>query len=182
MNTVITPMWSIGKRKIGKIWQKCPMADGKISNDVGWQVWVECKKIWRSSSTPASGDAGPIHTGVGKSFRHPWRQFYYKYQTFLQAFKNVELLRQSWKVSKAALPGCEPLSFRLTILYSTTVPHFLISKFKVLSNKYEKRRHSCLRHKSIVKGGAKTLKIFFYTFLNLFLPTTSTLKRLRIKK
>ncbi len=32
---------------------------------------LHCKKSWRSSSTPASGDAGPIHTGVEKSFRHP---------------------------------------------------------------------------------------------------------------
>ncbi len=30
-----------------------------------------CKKSCRSSSTPASGDAGPIHTGIEKSFRHP---------------------------------------------------------------------------------------------------------------
>ncbi len=28
---------------------------------------AHCKKSWRSSSTPASGDAGPIHTGVEKS-------------------------------------------------------------------------------------------------------------------
>ena len=30
---------------------------------------IHCKKSWRSSSTPASGDAGPIHTGVEKSFQ-----------------------------------------------------------------------------------------------------------------
>ncbi len=53
-------------------------------------IWIKailhCKKSWRSSSTPASGDAGPIHTGVEKSFRHPWRKLYYKYQTFSTDF------------------------------------------------------------------------------------------------
>jgi hypothetical protein len=34
---------------------------------------IHCKKSWRSNSTPASGDAGPKHTGVEQSFRHPWR-------------------------------------------------------------------------------------------------------------
>ncbi len=48
--------------------------------------YLHCKKSWRSSSTPVFGDAGPIQTGVGKSFRHPWRQLYYKYQTFLTEF------------------------------------------------------------------------------------------------
>ena len=66
-----------------------------------WASWKEsgnylnylhCKKSWRSSSTPASGDAGPIHTGVEKSFRHPWRKFYYKYQTFPTFFTSVELV------------------------------------------------------------------------------------------
>ncbi len=63
---------------------------------------VHCKKSWRSSSTPASGDAGPKHTGVEQSFRHPWRKFYYKYRTFPTFFTSVELVRQSRKVSKAA--------------------------------------------------------------------------------
>ncbi len=63
---------------------------------------LHCKKSWRSSSTPASGDAGPKHTGVEQSFRHPWRKFYYKYRTFPTFFTSVELVRQSWKVSKAA--------------------------------------------------------------------------------
>jgi hypothetical protein len=54
---------------------------------------LHCKKSWRSSSIPASGDAGPIQPGVEKSFRHPWRQFYYKYRTFSQNVKCVELLR-----------------------------------------------------------------------------------------
>ncbi len=36
---------------------------------------LHCKKSWRSSLAPTSGDAGPIRTGVGKSFRHPWGQF-----------------------------------------------------------------------------------------------------------
>ncbi len=45
-------------------------------------VKLHCKKSWRSSSTFASGDAGPIQPGVRKRFRHPWRQFYYKYRNF----------------------------------------------------------------------------------------------------
>ncbi len=48
--------------------------------------FLHCKKSWRSSSTPATGDAGPIHTGVKKSFRLPCRKFYYKYRTFSTDF------------------------------------------------------------------------------------------------
>ncbi len=62
--------------------------------------YLHCKKSWRSSSTPAYGDAGPKHTGVEQSFRHPWRKFYCKYRT-----SSVELVRQSRKVSKAACGG-----------------------------------------------------------------------------
>ncbi len=47
---------------------------------------IHCKKSWRSSSTPASGDAGPKHTGIEKSFRHTYRKFYYKYRTILTDF------------------------------------------------------------------------------------------------
>ncbi len=47
---------------------------------------IHCKKSWRSSSTPASGDAWPIRPDVGKSFQHFWRQFYYKYISFLTEF------------------------------------------------------------------------------------------------
>ncbi len=86
-------------------------------------VSIHCKKSWRSSSTPASGDAGPIHTGVEKSFRHPWRKFYYKYRTFPTFFTSVKLLRQSLNFSKAAPPGLEPAIFTSTIFYSTTAPH-----------------------------------------------------------
>ncbi len=84
-----------------------------------------CKKSWRSSSTPASGDAGPIHTGVEQSFRHPWIKFYYKYRTFPTIFTSVELVRQSWKVSKAALAAHKPTPYRVTICHSTTAPHSL---------------------------------------------------------
>jgi hypothetical protein len=113
-----------------------------------------------------------------KVFGIPEDNFTINIELFLQAFKIVVLLRQSWKVSKAAVPWREPLSFRLTILHSTTAPHFLKSNFKVLNNKYEKRRHSCLRHrppgwkcKSIPKGGAKTLKkIFLIHFSTSFSP------------
>jgi hypothetical protein len=59
-------------------------------------VYLHCKKSWRSSSTPASGDAGPIHTGVEKSFRNRWRKFYYKYRTFLTFFTSVKLVRHDY--------------------------------------------------------------------------------------
>ncbi len=95
--------------------------------------FLHCKKSWRSSSTPASGDAGPIHTGAEKSFRHPWRQFYYKYRTFPTFFTSVELVRQSWKVSKAALWGREPTHYRVTICHSTTTPHFLVFRWPFLA-------------------------------------------------
>ncbi len=66
------------------------------------QLIMHCKKSWRSSSTPGSGDAGPKHTGVEQSFWHPWRKFYYKYRIFPTFFTSVEIVRQSRKVSKAA--------------------------------------------------------------------------------
>ncbi len=79
-----------------------------------------CKKTWRSSSTPASGDAGPIHTGIEKSFRHPCRKFYYKYRTFSTDFYKCRTSSTlGWKVSKAALPGRE---LRFSDLQSDTLP------------------------------------------------------------
>ncbi len=42
------------------------------------------------------GDAGPIHTGDKKSFRHPGRKFYYKYRTFPTFFTSVELVRYDY--------------------------------------------------------------------------------------
>ncbi len=87
---------------------------------------LHCKKSCRRSSTPASGDAGPKHTGIEKSFRHPYRKFYYKYRTFPAFFTSVELVRQSLNFSKAAYPpGLELAIFTSTIFYSTTAPHFL---------------------------------------------------------
>jgi hypothetical protein len=44
----------------------------------------------------ASGDAGPKHTGIEKSFRHPYRKFYYKYRTFPAFFTSVELVRYDY--------------------------------------------------------------------------------------
>ncbi len=44
-------------------------------------------------------------------------------------FTNVELVRQSWKVSKAALSRREPTPYRVTICHSTTAPHFLLNFF-----------------------------------------------------
>jgi hypothetical protein len=50
-----------------------------------------------------------------KVFGIPEDNFTINNELFSQTFKNVELLRQSWKVSKAASLGYEPLFFRLTI-------------------------------------------------------------------
>ncbi len=88
------------------------------------------------------------------SFRHPWRKFYYKYQTFSTkfkfvellrykhiphveicrgwpsnfsnrcSFKNVELLRHSCKVSKGASSGARTFALRFTFWHATTAPHF----------------------------------------------------------
>jgi len=82
---------------------------------------IHCKKSWRSSSTPASGDAGPNDTGVEQIFPHPCRKFYYKYRTFPAFFTNVELVRQSRKVSKAACGGAGA-NLRPTGLQSATLP------------------------------------------------------------
>ncbi len=83
-----------------------------------------CKKSWRSSSTPASGDAGPKHTGIEQIFRHPCRKFYCKYRTFPTFFTSVELVRQSKKQKQHA--GREPTTYRTTICHSTTAPCFLM--------------------------------------------------------
>ncbi len=121
-------------------------------------VQVHCKKSWRSSLTPASGDAGPIHTGVEKSFRHPWRKFYYKYRTFPTFFTSVELvrydyiphaelfrwqpsnflftvelLRQNWKVSKAVVLAWGSnrvlLVYFLTLYHCATLSYVHIQRF-----------------------------------------------------
>ncbi len=109
------------------------------NEDVMWskygRITVHCKKSWRSNLTPASGDAGPKHTGVEQSFRHPWRKFYYKYWTFPTFFTSVELVRQSRKVSKAEcgartydlqdynlpLYHCATLSLSLYALYRSSL-------------------------------------------------------------
>ena len=49
----------------------------------------------------------------------PAENFTINIELFRQTFTNVELLRHSWKVSKAALPGREP---RLSGLQSDTLP------------------------------------------------------------
>jgi hypothetical protein len=90
---------------------------------------LHCKKSWRSSSTPASGDAGPKHTGVKQSFRHPWRKFYYKYLTFSTFFTSVELVRQSRKVSKAA---CGARTYDLQD-YSLPLYHCATLSYQLLS-------------------------------------------------
>ncbi len=59
-----------------------------LLNKNKYDLAIHCKKSWRSSSTPTSGDAGPTHTGVKKSFRHPWRKFYYKYRTYCLQMSN----------------------------------------------------------------------------------------------
>ncbi len=88
---------------------------------------LHCKKSWRSSSTPTSGDAGPKHTGNEQIFPHPCRKFYYKYRTFPTFFTSVELVRRSWKDWKAnAACGREPTTYWTTICHSTTAPRFLM--------------------------------------------------------
>ncbi len=111
----------------------------------GFLAVEHCKKSWRSSSTPASGDAGPKHTGVEQSFQHPCRKFYYKYRTFSTFFTSdrtsslwlhfprrpyclqmSNLFDRAWTFQKQhAPPGLELAIFTSTILYSTTAPHFL---------------------------------------------------------
>ncbi len=123
-------------------------------------IWiVHCKKSWRSSSTPASGDAGPIHTGVEKSFRHPWRKFYYKYLTFPTFFTSVKLVRQSRKVSKAA---CGARTYALPICHSTTAPHFLVNPCTItlgVAHTYKKMPASC---------ASSVEMLSFYTFISAF--------------
>jgi hypothetical protein len=125
---------------------------GGFSYDPLW--YIHCKKICRSSSTPASGDAGPIQTGVEKSFRHPWRKIYYKYQTFPTFFASVELVcydlddsRQTYCLQmsnffdKTWMPQNysdttreRTYVFRFTFQYSTTAPHFLILEAAAATN------------------------------------------------
>ncbi len=83
-------------------------------------AWVHCKKSWRSSLTPASGDAGPKDTGIEQIFRHPCRKFYYKYRTFPTFFTSVELVKRSWKVWKAC--SMRGANLRPTELQSATLP------------------------------------------------------------
>ncbi len=110
--------------------------DAKSTNERGpflvgslglsWRYKIHCKKSWRSSSTPASGDAGPNDTGVEQIFPHPCRKFYYNYRTFPAfpsnlLFANVELVRQSRKVSKAVCRGAGA-NLRPTGLQFATLP------------------------------------------------------------
>jgi hypothetical protein len=50
----------------------------------------------------------------------PAENFTINIELFRQTFTNVELLRHSWKVSKAALPGREPIGF---LVYNPTLYH-----------------------------------------------------------
>ncbi len=92
-----------------------------------WGVCVHCKKSWRSSSTPASGDAGPIHTGIEQIFRHPWRKFDYKYRTFSTEFFKCRTCSTEMDCLKSNITWARTYVFRCTFQYSTTAPHFLLS-------------------------------------------------------
>jgi hypothetical protein len=87
---LIVLLLSCGAKDASTVLQCCCAVDVQTVVNVQVVLWrsVHCKKSWRSSSTPASGDAGPIHTGVEKSFRHPWRKFYCKYQTYCLRMPN----------------------------------------------------------------------------------------------
>jgi hypothetical protein len=67
-------------------WEHC-----RWKNSVSHVSKLHCKKSWRSSSTPASGDAGPIHTGVVSDI--PEENFTINIKLFQQNFTFVELLR-----------------------------------------------------------------------------------------
>jgi hypothetical protein len=91
-----------------------------------WKYYTHCKKSWRNSSTPAPGDAGPIHTGIEKSFRHPWRKFYYKYRTFSTEFFKCRTSSAEMDCLKSNITSWARIYvFRFTFQYSTTAPHFL---------------------------------------------------------
>ncbi len=84
-------------------------------------TYPHCKKSWWRSSTPASGDAGPIHTGVEKSFRHPWRKFYYKYRTYCLQMSNF--FDRAWIFQKqhrlgSNLQSSHPQSFTLPLRHT----------------------------------------------------------------
>ncbi len=87
---------------------------------------IHCKKNWRSSSTPACGDAGPIQPGVGKRFWHPWRQFYQKYRTFSTDFYKCRTSSTDIKYLKTDATRAWTYTLRFTFQCSTTAPHFLL--------------------------------------------------------
>jgi hypothetical protein len=105
------------------------------------------------SSTPASGDAGPIHTGVEKSI--PAEDFTINIELFLQTFTNVKLVRQNWIVSKVTSPGREP---RFSNLLSNALPlrHTLFLIYEYIEG-YKRR------------SGATSLLFTLYLYLYLYL-------------
>ncbi len=132
------------------------------SSQTKWTV-MHCKKSWRSSSTPASGDAGPKHTGVEQSFRHLWRKFYYKYRISPTFFTSIELVRQSWKVSKAC--SMRGANLRHTGLQSATLPlrHTFLTIICTITlgvaHTYKKMPASC----------ASSVEMLTYTNVGVFL-------------
>ncbi len=92
------------------------------------KIDAHCKNSWLSGSTLASGDAGPITPGVRKSFRHHWRQFYYKHWTFSTDFNKCWTSSTELDCSKVTTPGSEPMSPRyIPMLYrfATLSPLFV---------------------------------------------------------
>ncbi len=73
-----------------------------------------------------AGDAGPIQPGVGKRFRHPWRQFYHKYRTFSTDFYKCRTSSTEIEYLKTVTTRAWPYALRFTFQCSTTAPHFLL--------------------------------------------------------
>ena len=126
---------------------------------------IHFKKSWGSSSTPASGDAGPKHTGVKKSFRHLWRKFYYKYRTSPTFFTSIELVRQSWKVSKAC--STRGANLRHTRLQSATLPlrHTFLTIISTITlgvaHTYKKMPASCASSVEMLYCNAINMCVYF---------------------
>ena len=130
---------------------------------------THCKKSWRSSSTPASGDAGPKHTGVEQSFRHPWRKFYYKYRTFPTFFTSVELVRQTRKASKAACAArtYDLQDYNLPLYHCATLSSLCKSALKDTKDAAELHLYSLL---FTLYSLLFTLYLYLYLYLyNFFL-------------
>ncbi len=118
------PPWRLELPRIGESWRGTAISPAaEVSH--GRRSRTHCKKSWRSSSTPASGDAGPKHTGIEKSFRHPYRKFYYKYRTISTDFYKCRTSSIELDYLKSNITRARTWELRLTYQYSTTAPRSL---------------------------------------------------------